>query len=258
MSELMLFAETPRAGKHGHRFLVPDRCVASDREVASFFMSDSCAISIGKNFIAVRRSADQDLGDGRLRTGKEILVLAGTDVGRMSKVELVTVVGELQEFLDRLEHLVTKEIDWNCQSRPDLTVVKRPELTDWLESLAPHRLPTINWRDGPQRLGSPSRLPPINRKKVASGEGMWLAVGGLLAVIMLGFVAGFSVDRLTKANSTTAPIVVQKDTDSAASSPPPCQPGCLHQLRRLRTSSLRRSFPTMVNHFQNDGSLLKK
>lgn len=53
MNGLALFAETPRAGELGHRFLVPFNLSVSESEVAEFVQVADSDLSVGENFVAI-------------------------------------------------------------------------------------------------------------------------------------------------------------------------------------------------------------
>ncbi|MBI5764288.1 MAG: hypothetical protein HZA51_12270 [Planctomycetes bacterium] len=64
MNDLTLFAETPRAGELGHRFLVPADLAVSEFEIAKFVEVSDRNVSIGEKFIAIGRSVPQRSGAG--------------------------------------------------------------------------------------------------------------------------------------------------------------------------------------------------
>lgn len=150
MSMLALFAETPRAGDLGHRFLVAGKDQTPERQIAEYLKSVDKDVSFGANFIGVARSVQQHSGIA-VRTGREIIVLAGVDVSRIPRSSRDKVLTLLRDLLDRLERLVLNGVDWSRLPRADL-VVRNPELSRWLDEIENLALPEVAWFQGPRPL----------------------------------------------------------------------------------------------------------
>ncbi|MDR0706201.1 MAG: hypothetical protein LBF88_14605 [Planctomycetaceae bacterium] len=126
-----LFAETPRAGKYNHRFLVPDDCdIPSDISLQTY-IDNVRNDKDGKDFVGVYREVKQVDTN---RFGKEILVLA------VPYCDISHLAGQLTERLkshqDELAEIVTEKIDWNKTGADNLSVVC-PELADWQKEFEP-------------------------------------------------------------------------------------------------------------------------
>ena len=162
MGNLVLFAETPSAGGHGHRFLVADDFQPTETVLSAYLQAVTENISIGANFLAVRQNVAQHLENGTLRHGNEVLILAGIDMANVGPMELVNAINTLNTFLTQLRHLVTFQIDWNQTTGGGL-IIGRPELGVWLQEITKLSLPTAGWRQGPQHLNTES---PSGRKEL--------------------------------------------------------------------------------------------
>lgn len=167
MGNLVLFAETPSAGGHGHRFLVADDFQPTETVLSAYLQAVTENISIGANFLAVRQNVAQHLDNGTLRHGNEVLILAGIDMANVGPMELVNAINTLNTFLTQLRHLVTFQIDWNQTTGGGL-IIGRPELGVWLQEITKLSLPTAGWRQGPQHLNTES---PSGRKELGKTTG---------------------------------------------------------------------------------------
>jgi hypothetical protein len=136
MNKPQLIAETPRAGKWNSRFLAAQDGSLSDSEVAKI-VTAARRNPRGDDYLAVSADRAQLLSG---RTGKEILVLVGVDVKKLSETErLQKIVDQLDQRLDDLATLVTEGIDWDRDGQAIL--VKRRELGEWEKGF--DGLPTV-------------------------------------------------------------------------------------------------------------------
>lgn len=201
MSDPTLLAETPRAGTLGHRFLVPIDLEASETEAAAFVQIVGDGISVGKNFIAIASRVTQQNGSGTVRTGRELVVLAGVDVLQLSGGQFAQLVLFLQDALSKLERLVTNGIDWTRASTLEV-ILRRQELQQWLGQLRTLSWPTTEWRGGPLALNtadlpcSQPAVKPLNNRKLQNV---------LLAVAACAF-ASVAVAFYLYLSRDTAPI----------------------------------------------------
>lgn len=151
LNHLSLFAETPRAGSHGHRFLVAAETQVAEAQLADFLAAVQGEVVWGANFLGVSRVVPQtgtSLGEGR-----EILVLAGVDVSRLSASTRKELERRLRELLEQLDELV-RRVDWS-QHLSNETVIRSAQLEEWLKKLkAELSLPTRSWQDGPLPLAA--------------------------------------------------------------------------------------------------------
>lgn len=186
MSTLGLFAETPRAGDLGHRFLVTGKDQSPERQIAEYLKSVDKDISFGANFIGVARSVQQHSGTA-VRTGREIIVLAGVDVSRFPGPSRDRLLALLQEHLDRLEQLVLRGIDWSRLPHAEL-VVRSSELSQWLDEVRALGIPETEWLGGPRSL-APADAGSTSTRRVRVSR----AVVGyvLLVALLLVVVAWF-------------------------------------------------------------------
>ncbi len=186
MSGLALFVETPRAGELGHRFLVAGNDQARERQIAEYVKSVDKDVSVGANFIGVARSVRQHSGTA-IRTGREIIVLAGVDVSRITGPSRDQLLTTLQKHLDRLEHLVLRGIDWSRLPNAEL-VVRSAELSQWLDEIRAFQFPETEWLGGPRPLApadvglTSTRRPRISRPVV----GFVLLVSLLATLFVVG------------------------------------------------------------------------
>lgn len=190
MNATVLLAETPRAGGLGHRFLVPTGCSISEANLTAFFQSAG-ENPIGCNFLAVSRAVEQHVDGGAVREGAEVLILAGIDVSKMSDSERRYAKVNLHALMDSLAKLVTSDIEWSLATEPGL-IVTRPEFAEWLRDTPAFRVPSTEWRRGPQRsaLAGP---PPRNWQSRLDNNVKNIAVVAISLVI--GAFGGIAVDR---------------------------------------------------------------
>jgi len=166
MSRIQLVAETPRAGKWNHRFIVSPTCNLSDSEVAKVVATASRSPQ-GEDYLAVSVEAKQVLSG---RTGTEILVLTGIEVNKLSDSQRQRVMVQLKQWLADLATLVTEKIDWE-QEIEESGLVKRPELAEWEKYFSD--LPLVKKR----RLSQSERKRRTNRL-------MW--AGSVVGILLIG------------------------------------------------------------------------
>jgi len=161
MNDLALFSETPRAGKLGHRFLLPPHLAATESEIAAYLRVVSSDVVIGQNFMAMGRSVPQHNGTGVVRLGREIIVIAGVDVQRLSEQRVAEFRSLLQKHLCSLEDLVLAGIDWNQLGQAGV-IIRRQEMETWLDEYQALSPVVTPWRGGPrlQEVASTLVSPP--------------------------------------------------------------------------------------------------
>ncbi|GEM_PF-3554314 len=161
MNNLALFSETPRAGKLGHRFLLPPHLAATESEIAAYLRVVSSDVVIGQNFMAMGRSVPQHNGTGVVRLGREIIVIAGVDVQRLSEQRVAEFRSLLQKHLCSLEDLVLAGIDWNQLGQAGV-IIRRQEMETWLDEYQALSPVVTPWRGGPrlQEVASTLVSPP--------------------------------------------------------------------------------------------------
>lgn len=128
MNKPILFIETPRAGKHNHRFIAPNDYTGGDGALSQWadFARQQTG---GANYFGAKREAKQQ-SSGRI--GTEQLILAGVNAKRLSKAQIETIRTFLKERLPDVERLVTQTINWEQATK---IIVPRPELNQWLQEL---------------------------------------------------------------------------------------------------------------------------
>lgn len=168
MNKPQLIAETPRAGKWNSRFLAAPDGSLSDSEVAKI-VTAARRNPKGDDYLAVSADRAQLLSG---RTGKEILVLVGVDVKKLSETERQQIFKQLEQRLNEdLATLVTEGIDWDRDGQALL--VKRRELGDWEKGF--DGLPTVLRRE--KKAAEPEK-PSSGRLKVVVGVvGILLVLG---------------------------------------------------------------------------------
>lgn len=166
MNRPILFAETPRAGRLGHRFLVAADNPLSEPLLSAFARAVNAddAPVWGANFLGVAHPAEQFVGP-TVRIGREIMIVAGVDVERLSESSRARLSEKLKDFLNRLESEVLQVIDWTRLPSGELVVPAKP-LTDWNNELLELRLPVADWQAGPRR--SEKSLRPAVEKTAPS------------------------------------------------------------------------------------------
>jgi hypothetical protein len=123
-----LIAETPRAGKWNHRFIVPEGCSLEQAEVATM-VTKARANSVGSDYVAATNERVTQTHGGR--RGREMLILCGVNVGSLAPDEVESVKQGLESLLSKLEDLVTSKIDWDSEGTQLL--VERREPSQWAE-----------------------------------------------------------------------------------------------------------------------------
>jgi len=165
-----LIAETPNAGPHGHRFLVPPECDWDDARIAEFIgRGRERAEWIGGNYIAVSRRATQHSTG---RSADEVLVLVGIDTAKLTNADREQVVQRLRDLLAEVD-AVAGAHKWNGEQG---LVVRLPVLGVWLDSGFP-ALAARTAVNGPEEL--PDKPPPRVWR-------IWLVEAVLLAVVTIG------------------------------------------------------------------------
>jgi len=164
--EPQLIAETPRAGKWNHRFIAAADGNLSDSEVAKI-VAAARRNPQGDDYLAVSVETAQSVSG---RTGKEILVLTGVDVKKLSETQRQQIVTQLEQRLANLATLVTEEIDWDRDGQAIL--VKRRELGEWEKSF--DDLPTFV-AEQDKKVQQP--------KKPSSDQLKW--IGGVVGILLV-------------------------------------------------------------------------
>ncbi len=213
MNKPQLVAETPRAGKWNHRFIAAQNGSLSDSEVAKMIAA-ARRNPQGDDYLAVIAETTQSMSG---RTGKEILVLTGVDVKKLSDNQHQQIVAQLEQRLADLATLVTEEIDWDKEGQAIL--VKRPELGEWEKGFV--GLPIFT----PQQKVAVSKKPISNPFKIVG-----VVVVGILFVLGLGIWSlqdsdsesspaipgSSSIDEEGSPSTSQSPsLKINKDSDSA-------------------------------------------
>lgn len=174
MNKPQLIAETPRAGKWNHRFIAAPDGSLSDSEIAEI-VTAARRNPQGDDYLAVSVETVQSVSG---RTGKEILVLTGVDVKKLSETQHQQIVTQLEQRLADLATLVTEKINWDRDGQT--TLVKRRELGEWEEWFA--KFPTfVPERDKKVPMPSSAQL-----KWVAGVVGILLVLGlGIRTIIQM-------------------------------------------------------------------------
>jgi hypothetical protein len=139
MNKLQLVVETPRAGKWNHRFIVAQKCRLCESEVAKVIAA-ARRNPQGKNYLSVSTETAQSVSG---RIGKEILVLEGIDVKKLSNTQRQQIIAQLEQRLTDLATLVTDKIDWEKAGKKIRVV--RPELTEWEKEFTGLPTLTLPW-----------------------------------------------------------------------------------------------------------------
>ncbi|HEW98409.1 MAG: hypothetical protein DRR16_12550 [Candidatus Parabeggiatoa sp. nov. 3] len=194
MNKPQLVAETPRAGKWNHRFIAAPNGSLSDSEVAKMIAA-ARRNPQGDDYLAVSAETTQSMSG---RTGKEILVLTGVDVKKLSDNQRQQIIAQLGQQLIDLATLVTEKIDWDKEGQAIL--VKRPELGEWEKGFV--GLPIFT----PQQKAAVPKKPISNLVKMVGG------VVGILLVLGLGIWK--TIDEKGSPSTSQSPSL-NKDSDSA-------------------------------------------
>lgn len=207
MGDIILFAETARAGDIGHRFLVAKGCLATETQLSEYLQAVNAPITIGANFLAVRADVDQRLDNGTVRKGKEILLVAGINIARFNPGQLGQILNTLMTRLGELGELVTRQMDWGKYSRGEL-IVERPEFGDWLREIATPLISLTDWQCGPKHLKNDTIPDPTGDSVTPPQEpkNSWLAV---LRMILLICTLYFLVGSFVGLYWATQPFVVE-------------------------------------------------
>jgi len=200
MNKPQLVAETPRAGKWNHRFIAAQNGSLSDSDVAKI-VTAARKNQQSDDYLAVSADTTQSLSG---RTGKEILVLTGVDVKKLSNNQRQQIVAQLEQRLADLATLVTEEIDWDKNGQAIL-LIKRPELGEWEKGFSD--LPTLTPRrsekaavpkkqsSGRLKMGLPIHNSPYkkdgNKSPPDSHFGGWWIVSILGFVMLIAVVCFF-------------------------------------------------------------------
>jgi hypothetical protein len=176
MSRTQLVAETPRAGKWNHRFIVSSTGDLSDSEVAKVVAAARRNLQ-GEDYLAVSVKTAQSVSG---RTGDEILVLTGIEVNKLSGTQRQQIMAQLEQRLAELAVLVTEKIDWERAGQSLL--VERAELAEWEKAIS--NLLRV------KRAIPPVKKPPAARKWHPSQLKLAGGVIGVLLVLGLGIWIG--------------------------------------------------------------------
>ncbi len=131
MNKPQIIVETPRAGKWNHRFIAAKHGTLSDGEIAKI-ISTARRLPQGDNYISVSVDTAQSLSG---RIGKEILVLTGINIKKISEKKRQNIISQLEQRLNTdLDQLVTESIDWDKDGQTIL--LKRQELESWEEAFS--------------------------------------------------------------------------------------------------------------------------
>ena len=144
MTILRLYAETPRAGQYGHRFLVPEGVSVSESEVVAAFSSTKEGVSFGRDHIAVGRKVKQLSQSGTIRDGLEVIVLTGLNSATLPDCRFNQLVEVLRRHSLSLESLILTGINWSNVLQ-DTIIVPSPEMRDWLYELERVAASEVNW-----------------------------------------------------------------------------------------------------------------
>ncbi|WP_349645837.1 hypothetical protein [Candidatus Parabeggiatoa sp. HSG14] len=182
MNELQFVIETPRAGKWNHRFIAAKNGSLSESEITKIIAA-ARRNSQGDNYIAVSSETAQSVSG---RTGKEILVLVGVDVKKLSDAE--EIIARLEQRLkDDVTTLVTETIDWNKDGKELL--VRRPELTDWEKDFS-----------GLPKFSNPEEKTSLPKKSYANPLKLVGGMVGILVVLVIGIWI-YTFELLEKPNT---------------------------------------------------------
>lgn len=186
MNGTATLAEATRAGELGHRFLVPVDLSVLESEIAKFVQVIDNDLNVGENFVFVGRKVPQRCAAGAIREGREIVILMGVDVSRISGHELALVLMSLQGCLDKLYQLVNGGIDWT-KATSDV-IVRHNELKEWLEDLPKDLIPVTKWRNGPRQRRTLNEFPaqPVQSP-------VFMATWHTCVLVAMAFALGIAV-----------------------------------------------------------------
>lgn len=146
MERPLLFAETPRAGRWNHRFLVPPEAACSEERLAEQ-AARARQRSQGGDYLAVVRQVQQHEGG---READELLVLQGIAVDRLDAATRRVLLQRLEQRLDDLQQLV-EAINWEQDGKR--LVVRREELSQWFDEDFAEELAAVR---GPAPIDPPA------------------------------------------------------------------------------------------------------
>jgi hypothetical protein len=162
---VFLFIETPRAGAHNHRFIVPAGYTGGDAALSQW-ADRARKREQGADFLVAHCAVKQQNG----RTGVEQLILANVDVKRLSDDQIPVIQAFLQERLPTVERLVTQDIRWEEETQH---IVPHSELTQWLQELQ-------------QRVGTLPAVPVKSKRRWFMDPTSWITGAILVFVIAAG------------------------------------------------------------------------
>ncbi len=223
MSSLKLYAETPRAGQFGHRFLVPEGISASESEVVTAFASVREGVSRGQDYIAVGRKVKQLSIGGTTRDGLEVIVLTGLNAATLSDCIFNQLVEVLRRHSLSLEPLVLTGIDWGKVFQ-DTIIVPSSEMREWLSEIDRVAASEANWsaklishasaNSGLKRNGSTARATHSTQRMLLVGGALFF-FGVFPGAILGWFAKGFAKVPLM----ATPEVVEHSEPESQLPSP---------------------------------------
>lgn len=234
MNRLLLFAETPRAGRWNYRFLVPLTSPVSQDDLQRY-ASAARAKDDGPDYLSVRREGVMQMTTER--KGSEMIVLAGRDLNDMSDANRERLRQMLRRRLAELEVLVTQRIDWEREGKN--LVVGRRELDQWMADVNSISVTTSQnaWRN-------------------------WTVTAIILAVIVLviAVVVGIRPIESFLQKISRTPPPSSTDTSQPEPEAPKTQPGVdsFHlaewaRILGIPAGELPKTFPKPISDFGNIG-----
>lgn len=220
MNSVALFAETPRAGKLGHRFLLPPSLAATESEIAVYLRIITSDVVIGQNFMAMGRSVPQYNNNGVVRLGREIIVIAGIDTQRLSEQSEADLRSLLQKHLYSLEDLVLAGIDWTELGQAGV-IIRRQEMEAWLDEYQALSLVFTPWQRGPRsRADTSTAVSPTvstDSDQTKSYAKVLLVVSSLVSFV-IGLFAGPHLPSVTSSGNVPEQTVKGPVANEMASS----------------------------------------
>lgn len=209
MGKIQLIAETPRAGKWNHRFIVAPTGDLSDSEVAKVVAAARFTPQ-GEDYLAVSVKTAQSASG---RTGDEILVLTGIAVNKLSDTQRHQIMVQLTQRLAELAVLVTEKIDWEQEGKTLL--LKCVELANWEKDFK--ELPIAKKVKPPTEKLLPRKWTP-GQLKLAGG-----VIGILLVLTIVWMWHGKEEDKpvVSQVNTekTGTPITASENSSSPIKQP---------------------------------------
>ncbi|MGQ9607350.1 MAG: hypothetical protein ACUVTW_14215 [Thermogutta sp.] len=129
MRRCRVFAITPRAGSRNHRYLIPPGASWPERELGEL-AARAYRKPDGGDYVAIARTVNQPSTG---RKAKEMLILTDGGLKELNASARKVLFEKLGEYGERLEHLVTREIDWEKVGDP--LVVENVRLEQWQREL---------------------------------------------------------------------------------------------------------------------------